>query len=519
MFVHLKSLMVRRFLRPQQVGLLTGVVVLVPACSDPSGREVNGFGGVSLGSGVNGQTTHEESSSSGSGGGETAASTGAATTGSEPVCGNGIVEVGEACDAGLSNRDDGACTLACEAAVCGDGLVHAGVEACDDGNMVDDDGCRNLCMLTGCGDGVVQAGEECDDGNADDNDFCVGGCQTASCGDGVVLVGVEFCDDGNLVDDDACPNSCADPDCGDGIVQAPLETCDDGGNAPGDGCGPTCLIEECGDGIVQAPEQCDEGANNSDSGSCKLDCTPQVCGDGLLGPGEQCDDGNADDTDACVGNCHKPVCGDGYLQAGVEDCDDGNGAGGDGCSANCELESLTVHAPMGLLAIPDGGYDGSLGSMACVDVNVPVNGLIKSVTATVALEHTWVADIVVKLVHPSGNKLVTLVSRPTFPEVADNGDGCCGQGPDISASFPLTFKDGAVNDAEAMGQMLMGSQVVCKDDNINPCEWKPNPGKGPGVALSDFFSTASGGTWKLCVGDASTSDKGTIQGVSLTFTY
>jgi cysteine-rich repeat protein len=39
-----------------------------------------------------------------------------------------------------------------------------GGEACDDGNRVDDDGCTNSCALPVCGDGIVQAGEACDGG-------------------------------------------------------------------------------------------------------------------------------------------------------------------------------------------------------------------------------------------------------------------------------------------------------------------------------------------------------------------
>ncbi|MCA9690759.1 MAG: hypothetical protein KC636_14220 [Myxococcales bacterium] len=45
-----------------------------------------------------------------------------------------------------------------------------------------------------CGDGVVDPGEACDDGNLDDNDGCLSSCALASCGDGHLYVGVEACD-------------------------------------------------------------------------------------------------------------------------------------------------------------------------------------------------------------------------------------------------------------------------------------------------------------------------------------
>jgi cysteine-rich repeat protein len=39
--------------------------------------------------------------------------------------------------------------------VCGDGLVQVG-EACDDGNLDNDDSCRNDCTRATCGDGMLQ---------------------------------------------------------------------------------------------------------------------------------------------------------------------------------------------------------------------------------------------------------------------------------------------------------------------------------------------------------------------------
>ncbi|HCF58984.1 MAG TPA: hypothetical protein DFS52_13460, partial [Myxococcales bacterium] len=49
--------------------------------------------------------------------------------------------------------------------VCGNGTVESG-EACDDGNAVDGDGCSADCKSTEqCGNGFVDKGEVCDDGN------------------------------------------------------------------------------------------------------------------------------------------------------------------------------------------------------------------------------------------------------------------------------------------------------------------------------------------------------------------
>jgi fibro-slime domain-containing protein len=62
--------------------------------------------------------------------------------------------------------------------ICGDGIVTLG-EECDDG--VNDGGyeeCEKGCVLGArCGDGVVQTGEDCDDGNRRDGDECGSSCR------------------------------------------------------------------------------------------------------------------------------------------------------------------------------------------------------------------------------------------------------------------------------------------------------------------------------------------------------
>lgn len=113
-----------------------------------------------------------------------------------PICGNGKLDPGEACDDGNASNVD-AC-VSCVFARCGDGFLAQGVEGCDDGNSVDDDACTNNCALPSCGDGLVQAGEECDDGNQDDSDDCPSRCIFATCGDGFVHAGAEVCDDGPM---------------------------------------------------------------------------------------------------------------------------------------------------------------------------------------------------------------------------------------------------------------------------------------------------------------------------------
>ena len=228
------------------------------------------------------------------------------------ICGNAVPEahVGEGCDRGDENADDGACTLECQTARCGDGLIHAGVELCDDGDDNRDEGpCTPLCAPPSCGDGILQEPELCDDGDAN-----------KPVADGL----------------GGCSLQCVPlPACGDGVVHPEFEECDDANKINTDGCTNTCALPRCGDGYQQPGEACDDG-NDVDSDNCTNACEYPTCGDGILWEGkEECEDGNKDNSDGCLNICVKASCGDGVLHEGVEECDDGNLIDDDGCNAEC----------------------------------------------------------------------------------------------------------------------------------------------------------------------------------------
>jgi len=63
----------------------------------------------------------------------------------EPVCGDGIVSLGEECDDGVNDGGYGECAPGCVLGpYCGDGIVQP-PEDCDDGNRFDNDGCGSAC--------------------------------------------------------------------------------------------------------------------------------------------------------------------------------------------------------------------------------------------------------------------------------------------------------------------------------------------------------------------------------------
>ena len=192
----------------------------------------------------------------------------------------------------------------------------------------------------------------------------------------------------------------------------------------------------------------------------------------------------------------------------------------------CLLATTLAHADLSIdtsanlfVNIADGTYNGTLASMACV--NIPVSGTgnitVIGMTVTAWLDHTWVGDLVLKLLSPD-NTVVTLMSRPGVIESSDDGTSASGAGDssNLLSTFPVTFADGGPKSAEAMGSTLIDSQVVCRDDAA--CTYDPNNGAAAAGKLSAFIGKPLLGTWRFCAGDAGMGDTGTIQQVRLTFT-
>jgi len=172
------------------------------------------------------------------------------------TCDDGNVEDGDGCDASCQTEEgEGGESSGEESSgegeigVCGDGVHNLG-EACDDGPN-GSQLCNPDCTLPSCGDGFLDpmAGETCDDGNLDPTDAC-SECKLSSCGDGYLWEGMEECDDGNLDQTDWCA-VCKPAVCGDGFVRYSWEECDDANDISGDGCS-DCIIEKdaCGDPVV-----------------------------------------------------------------------------------------------------------------------------------------------------------------------------------------------------------------------------------------------------------------------------
>ena len=249
-----------------------------------------------------------------------------------PVCGDGIVDMGEDCD---DMGESATCDADCTTAACGDGTINmtAG-ELCDDAG--ESAACNADCTVATCGDGVVNvaAGEDCDD--MGESAMCNADCTAAACGDGVLnMAAGEECDDGG--ESAACDVDCTAAMCGDGVANATAgENCDDGGRSAM--CNADCTSVMCGDGVVNmtAGEECDD---SGESAACDDDCTNAMCGDAVVNAtaGEDCDGGG--ETADCNDDCTPAMCGDGVMNATAgEECDDGNTDDLDGCAADCTNE-------------------------------------------------------------------------------------------------------------------------------------------------------------------------------------
>ena len=224
-----------------------------------------------------------------------------------------------------------------------------------------------------------------------------------------------------------------------------------------------------------------------------------VCGDGALGGQEACDDGNDVDTDGCTGCVVDP----GYSCAGEP-------------STCAPIPPVIVSLGPGLnISIPDDArYDGSIASMTCVTLAVPAAGdaAVRAVELEMGITHSWVGDLVIKVVSPLGT-ITTVMSRPGVVDEGDTAFETNGKDANLAAAHPIRFADGEPDPAEDMGSGLGGGDVVCQDDMR--CDYGPVADSGPGNGFAEFEGEPPAGDWRVCVADGDNNDPGSIDSVKL----
>ncbi len=272
---------------------------------------------------------------------------------------NSVVNVYDASSGGLlTTITDPAMSsttgLCATPSVCGNGIIEGG-EACDDMNLVDGDGCDSNCTVTACGNGIVTMGEACDDGNTNNGDCCSNSCTPAP--DATPCDDLQFCNGTDSCLSGACTAHSGDPcsggpECNDTCSEA-TDSC---ARPNGTGCtddGNVCTFDVCdGLGTCTHPGNffvpCDDGVfcNGADTcygGSCDLHngdpCQFFECNTVCDEIGTQCDPTGAgtactDDGNECTGDQCDGLgsCGHPSLPNTTSCTDDGNQCTNDKCN-------------------------------------------------------------------------------------------------------------------------------------------------------------------------------------------
>ncbi len=219
-------------------------------------------------------------------------------------CGNGIRDIGEACDPpGTSSVAGGAAGL-----VCGQG--ETAYHTCNAACQYDAPVCR---ANANCGNGHIDAGETCDDGNLNGSyGHCSLACTPPGPQNDAAHINAGFCGDAIINFNDQNHNGVKDPN------EASLENCDKADPAfvnfgyckkSGTICiGPNFSCPNVGDTCVSVN---DPTYYITQQLSCSLDC-----------------------------QARGGYCGDSILQISDETCDDGNTNRLDGCSKFCQVENI-----------------------------------------------------------------------------------------------------------------------------------------------------------------------------------
>ena len=191
-------------------------------------------------------------------------------------------------------------------------------------------------------------------------------------------------------------------------------------------------------------------------------------------------------------------------------------------AGNATAQVFTA-GPALALPIPDNTYNGTVGTMLCNTIAVPSGGgggdTVDNVTVRVAMSHTFVGDLTIKLFSAAGTP-ITLVSRPGVVETADDGNDTAGFGENsnLLIANPLTYDDAATTTSEQMGKVpvdLATGQTICLDGGT-ACSYIPSNGAATAGNLNSLDGENKVGNWQLCISDAGPADTGSLDGWTLT---
>lgn len=146
-------------------------------------------------------------------------------------------------------------------------------------------------------------------------------------------------------------------------------------------------------------------------------------------------------------------------------------------------------------AIPDNNAAGTSSTIAVGGV-----GLVAQMAVNVALNHSFLGDLVFTLSH--GGQTVTLLDRPGRTSTGR------GDGSNLSASQPLQFIASATASAESMG-----SQLLCTTlSTVGQSPFCSNTSFQPQQSFAPFLGAEMSGDWTLNVSDRATGVLGLFNG-------
>ncbi len=154
------------------------------------------------------------------------------------------------------------------------------------------------------------------------------------------------------------------------------------------------------------------------------------------------------------------------------------------------------------ITITDNTYDGTTASMDCAPITVSgISSSVFSAELELAMNHTWIGDLTVKLINPAGDELAVM------NDINDSSN--------LLSTSPISLFDGAAISAADMGSTITGAGVVCQDDF--ECEFAPAPNgePEPPSTFADLGTGSANGDWMLCGGDNASGDIGDIQAATL----
>lgn len=157
------------------------------------------------------------------------------------------------------------------------------------------------------------------------------------------------------------------------------------------------------------------------------------------------------------------------------------------------------------VAITDDTYNGTLGSMQAISIDVSGEGpVLTDIDVILDISHTWLGDLTIKLQAPNG-AVVFLVSRAGFAEPADDGSGCCGLNIDLFNNTAYEFDDqGGGGSSEGGFGPGASNRTSSGFNQVN--------------GLTSLNGIDPNGRWTVYVGDGAGGDMGIFDGYTLQIT-